>query len=123
MQWLLGALHHLLVRSSVRCIGMRKSVSLIVLFVVILLCIPVEADSDRIYNITKAYSYSSVDYNVLEYRLVNKYKELLTLEEIGKSANGRPIVAIRLSTTKDGEDDYVTKQHILVEAGPMHERY
>lgn len=95
---------------------MKRALAIVTIIVLVVSFACTVSANGRIFDMEKAYNYSSHDYNKVINDIVDKYKDLLTLERIGESANGRPIVAIRLSTTKD-DADYVNKLHIIIEAG------
>jgi murein tripeptide amidase MpaA len=96
---------------------MKRIVAIIVVLTVgLMISTGIYGAESRIFNIEKAYQYSSTDYNYFLSKLVQKYPNILKSEKIGTSTDGKSIMAVQLGTNLQ-QENYASKLHILVEAG------
>ncbi len=67
--------------------------------------------------------YTSDDMYKLSEKLVERYSDILEMDVIGKSTDGKPIYVIRMTDSIKNyiEEDYVNKMHLLIDAG-LHSR-
>ena len=72
---------------------------------------------------TYGYYYTTNDLYQLSEKLVERYSDILQMNVIGKSADGKPIYVVRMTDNIKNykEEDYVDKMHLLVDAG-LHSR-
>lgn len=99
---------------------MKKNVALfLIILVIFTVSTQLSYGFDEVISFEVGYAASSTQIFELAQKLVDKYPYLLELEILGETQLGNPIYAIRLSyrVFEKSEFDYVTKTHLLVEAG------
>ena len=100
-----------------------KNYTILLMLLFTLLCFNVAyaAEKPEIVDLNSAYSYLSDDYYTKAIQLVEKYPDILYLEVLGQSYDGKPIyVVIMTENTKETlkrDDLNVYRMHYLIEAG------
>jgi len=95
---------------------------MIFIILIMIFTIPCFAEENLI-SFSQGYYYNSYHFYELSKQLVERYKEILSIEIIGKSTDGNPIYVVSMTDNikNYNEEDYVNKMHLLVEAG-LHSR-